>query len=123
MSAMKDIHNDAFRMAAAKATKYQKKYKKQYDEQHKVQKFSFKMNSKVQYRKHYSKRAKGAKSKIQFLPHNFYLVIHRIDRIKKNVILKNPQTGYVYKKHYHFDDIRAFKKKTQAKKVSIKKSK
>ena len=120
---MKEIHNDAFRMAAAKATNYQKKYKEQYDEQHKVRKFSFKMNSKVQYRKHYSKRAKGAKSKIKFLPHNSYLVIHRIDRTKKNVILKNPQTNYVYKKHYHFDDIRAFRNKSQAKKVSIKKSK
>ena len=87
-TAMKDIHNDAFRMAAAKATKYQKKYKEQYDEQHKVRKFSFKMNSKVQYRKHYSKRAKGAKSKIKFLPNNSYLVIHRIDRTKKMLFLK-----------------------------------
>ena len=120
---MKDIHNDAFGVAGVKITKYQKKYKKQYDEQHKVRKFNFKMNSKVQYKKHYSKRAKGAKSKIKYLPYNTYLVIHRIDRTKKNVILKNPQTGTIYKKHYHFDDIRAFKKKSRAKKASVKKSK
>ena len=77
----------------------------------------------MQYKKHYSKRAKGAKSKIKFLPYDTYLLIHRIDRSKKNVILKSPKTGTIYKKHYHFDDIRAFKKKTRTKNPSVKKSK
>ena len=123
MTALNNIHNDAYGVASVKIKSYQEKYKKKYDKKHKVQKFNFKINSKVQYKKYYSKKTKGSKSKIQFLPHNTYLIIHRIDRSKKNVILRNPTTGYIHKRHYHFDDIRAFKKKTRAKKPSVKKSK
>ena len=68
-----------------------------------------KIGAKVQFKKHFSKRAKGAKSKIQYYPALSYLVIHRIFRSKKVVILKNPSTNYVYKKKYPFDRIRRFK--------------
>lgn len=68
-----------------------------------------KIGAKVQFKKHFSKRAKGAKSKIRYYPAQGYLVIHRIFRSKKIVILKNPTTNYMYKKKYPFDSIRRFK--------------
>ena len=57
-----------------------------------------KIGAKVQFKKHFSKRAKGAKSKIRYYPAHSYLVIHRIFRSKKVVILKKTTTNYMYKK-------------------------
>ena len=96
-------------MAAQKIKIHQAKYKRQYDERNKVQKFTMQIGAKVQFKKHFSKRAKGAKSKIQYYPAHSYLAIHRIFRAKKIVILKNPQTGYIHTKKFPFDSIRRFK--------------
>ena len=75
-----------------------------------------KIGAKVQYKKIFSKRAKGAKSKIQYYTALSYLVIHRIFRSKKVVILKNPYTNYVHKKKYPFDRIRRIKQTNKQKK-------
>ena len=80
-----------------------------YDKKNNVKHFTMKIGAKVQFKKYFSKSAKGAKSKIQYYPALSYLVIHRIFRSKQVVILKNPSTNYVYKKKYPFDRIRRFK--------------
>ena len=74
------------------------------------------IGAKVQFKKHFSKKAKGAKSKIQYYPAQSYLVIHRIFRTKKLVVLKNPRTGYIHMKKFSFDRIRLFKNTTKKKK-------
>ena len=79
-----------------------------------------KIGTKVQYKKYFSKRAKGVKSKIQYYPAQGYLVIHRIFRTKKKVILRNPKTGYIHKKNYSFDNIRPVKKFFKRKKSPAK---
>ena len=79
-----------------------------------------KIGTKVQYKKYFSKRAKGIKSKIQYYPAQSYLVIHRIFRTKKKVLLRNPKTGYIHKKHYSFDNIRPVKKIFKRKKSPAK---
>jgi len=116
---LKDIHDETFGEAAKKIKIYQEKYKRQYDEKNKVKNFTMKIGAKVQFKKFFSKRAKGAKSKIRYYPAQSYLVIHRIFRSKKIVILKNPTTNYVYKKKYPFDSIRRFKPMKFSKKKRV----
>ena len=121
MKALKEIHDDTYGVACKKIDKYQKKYKKQYDKTKKVKPFTFKIGAKVRYKHHFSKKAKGAKSKIQYLPAKTYLVIHKIYKVKKKVILKNPTTGYIHKKNFHFDDIRRYKSTIKKSKKTTKK--
>ena len=53
----------------------------------------------------FSKRAKGAKSKIQWFPSRGYCIIHKIIKYKKQVILKNSVIGYIYTKSHNFNNI------------------
>lgn len=115
---MKQIHDETFGIAAKKIAVYQDKYKRQYDERNKTKNFTMKIGTKVQYKKHFSKRAKGIKSKIRYYPAQSYLVIHRIFRTKKKAILRNPRTGYIHKKSYSFDNIRSVKNIIKRKKTS-----
>ena len=82
--------------------------------------FTMKIGTKVQYKKYFSKRAKGIKSKVRYYPAQSYLVIHRIFRTKKKVILRNPKTGYIHKKNCSFDNIRPVKKLFKRKKFPLK---
>ena len=95
---LKEIHDETFGDAAKKIKVHQTKYKRQYDEKNKVKNFTMKIGAKVQFKKHFSKKAKGAKSKIQYYPVQTYLVIHRIFRTKKLAVLKNLKTGYIHMK-------------------------
>ena len=113
---LKEIHDETFGDAAKKIKIHQEKYKRQYDDKNKVKNFTMQIGAKVQYKKHFSKKAKGAKSKIQYYPPQSYLVIHRIFRTKKIVILKNPKNGYIHTKKFSFDRIRRFKTITKKKK-------
>ena len=114
---LKEIHDETFGDAANKIKIHQAKYKQQYDDKNKVKKFTMQIGAKVQFKKHFSKKAKGAKSKIQYYPAQSYLIIHRIFRTKKIVILKNPRTGYIHKKKISFDRIRRFKYTPKKKKT------
>lgn len=78
VKALKNIQDETFGIAGEKIKIYQKKYKSKYDKKSKVKYFTFKVGAKVQYKKYFSKRAKGAKSKIQWFPSRGYYITKKL---------------------------------------------
>jgi hypothetical protein len=100
-------HNKVFGEAAQNITKHQAQYKKKFDQKHKVQKFVLKKNSKVQYKVHKTKRAKGSKMSVKWKPRRNYHIIHRVQHKKRRCILKTRE-GKILKRAQPFERIRKY---------------
>ena len=100
-------HNEIFGAASEYIKKQQQRYKKDYDRRKKVSPFDIAVGDKVQYRKHQNKKAKN-KSRISWLPRGGYCFIHRINKSKKTVSLRDIN-GEVLKEKKPFDWVRKFK--------------
>ena len=101
------IHDKSFGEAGVKIKIYQDKYKKQYDKKFKVKKFCLKQGDRIQIKRLRSKKAKGGKTKLNWLPRNSYYTIFKINKRRKTVVVKNKK-GYILKRHFNFDYIRSF---------------
>lgn len=109
VDALKKIRIETFGLAGSKIDAYQKRYKKQYDKAKNVKAFDLRRGSPVQVKRHRSKRAKGSKNSLAWFPRNSFYTIHKIDKTRKKVFLKNPKSGKVLTRTQHFDQIRQFK--------------
>ena len=101
------IHDKSFGEAGVKIKIYQQKYKKKYDKKFKVKKFCLKKGDRVQIKRLRTKRAKGGKTKLNWLPRNSCYTIFKINKRRKTVVVKN-KNGYILKRHFNFDFIRLF---------------
>ena len=102
-------HNTIFGEAASSIKKYQEKYKKAYDTKNKVKPVRLRKGSKVQYRIHKSKKAKS-KAGTKWMPHRGYYTIKKIDRKKRQAILKNA-SGKSLKRSKPFSQLRKYRGK------------
>jgi len=102
-----------FGVANKKIIVYQEKYKKKYDKRNKVKCFkkTFRRGNLVQYRKHKSKKAKGAKTSLTWFPRNSCCKIYSIDTDRCHVILQDRKTKKILPKTVHFEYIRRFPRK------------
>lgn len=115
-SVVDNLHNiriKNFGVANKKIISYQEKYKKKYDAKHKVKSFkkTFRRGSLVQYRKHKSKKAKGAKMSLTWFPRSSCCKIYSIDTDRCHVILQDRKTKKILPETVHFEYIRKFTKK------------
>ena len=103
-----EIHNENFGAAGEKIKKYQEEYKKKYDRRNNVQPFLLRKGSPVQVRRMRSKKAKGSKNDLNWIPRNSFYTIYKIDKSRKKITVRNPKNGNILKKTYNFDLVRKF---------------
>ena len=107
VNALYDVHNLNFGVAAEKIKHYQDEYKRKYDEKHKVQPFSMRFGSRVQVKRSFSE--KKGKMSLKWKPRSGFYLIQKVIKKKNSVLLKNPETGKVFKKLYNYSQIRKFR--------------
>lgn len=112
MDNLQNIRIENFGRANEKIIDYQAKYKAKYDKKNQVKSFRkiFRRGALVQYRKHKSKKAKGAKMCLTWYPRNDCCKIYAIDGDRCHVILQNRKTKEILPKTFHFEFIRKFLK-------------
>ena len=108
VSALQKIHNDTFGIAGRKIREYQKKYKRRYDQRKRTASFALRKGVPVQVKKLRYKKAKGSKNDLRWYPRDAFYTIHKIDKSRKRVFLKNPRTQKVLKKTQAFDHVRIY---------------
>ena len=102
-----EIHNNSFGEACEKIEIYQEKYKKKYDKKHNVKPFSLKIGDRIQVKRIKTKKSKGGKTQLNWLPRNSFYTIFKIHKRRKTVQVKN-KNGHILKTLYNFDRIRPF---------------
>ena len=107
VKALFDVHNLNFGIAAEKIKKFQVEYKRKYDEKHKVKPFSMRKGAKVQVRRSYHE--KKSKMSLKWKPRSGFYLIEKILKKKNSVMLKNPESGKIFKKLYNYSQIRKFR--------------
>ena len=107
VQALNNVHEKNFGLASKKIAKRQKQYKTYYDRKNKVSNVMYAVGDKVQMK--VGKHARKSKFSLKWKPRDSYYEVVEVNTRYHTVKLKNPKTGYVFKKSKPFIFVRKYR--------------